>query len=100
MKKKMIFVVITLLVFGVIVPSVYSQDTEEPTYKGSGRGDAILYDIFFVRPVALISCGVGFVATIVGAPFIVGRDDARDIGDALLNEAGNYAVVRPLGKFE
>lgn len=105
MKKKMIFVIITLLVFGIIVPSVYSQETDCPTYKGSGKGDAILFDLFFVRPVALISCGVGLAATIIGAPFIVCRDgkcgdSAREIGDALLNEPGNYAFIRPLGKFE
>ncbi len=105
MKKKMIFVVITLLVFGIAVPTVYCQETDCPSYKASGRGDAILFDLFFVRPVALISCGVGLAATIIGAPFIVCRDgacgnNAREIGDALLNEPGNYAVVRPLGKFE
>ena len=99
MKKKMIFAVITLLVFGIVVPSVYSQETEEPIYKGSGKGEAIMFDLFFLRPVALISCGVGFATTIIGAPFIVGREDARDIGDALLNEPGNYAVTRPLGKY-
>ncbi|MBS1238658.1 MAG: hypothetical protein H6R39_318 [Deltaproteobacteria bacterium] len=99
MKKKMIFAVITLLVFGIVVPSVYSQETEEPIYKGSGKGEAIMFDLFFLRPVALISCGVGFATTIIGAPFIVGREDARDIGDALLNEPGNYAVIRPLGKY-
>ncbi len=99
MKKKMIFVVLALLVFSIVVPVAYSQETEEPVYKGSGKGEAILFDLFFIRPVAIISCGVGFAATIVGAPFIVGREDAREIGDALLNEAGNYAVIRPLGKY-
>jgi len=46
MKKKMIFAVITLLVFGIVVPSVYSQETEEPIYKGSGKGEAIMFDLF------------------------------------------------------
>jgi hypothetical protein len=100
MKKKMIFVLITLLVFGIIVPSVYCQETEETSYKGSGKGEAIMFDLFFLRPLAIISCGFGFATTIVGAPFIAGRKDARDIGDALLNEPGNFAIIRPLGQID
>ena len=100
MKKKMIFVLVTLLIFGIIVPSVYCQETEKPTYKGSGKGEAILYDLFFLRPLSLLSCGVGFAATIVGAPFIVGKENAREVGDALLNEPGNYTVIRPLGQID
>jgi hypothetical protein len=100
MKKKMFFVLITLLVFGIIVPSVYSQQTEESTYKGSGKGEAIMFDLIFLRPLGIISCGVGLATAIVGAPFIAGRKEARDIGDALLNEPGSFAIVRPLGQID
>jgi len=100
MKNKMIFALITLLVFGIIVPSVYCQETEQPSYRGSGKGEAIMFDLFFLRPLGLISCGVGFATVLIGAPFIVGRKDARDIGDALLNEPGNFAVIRPLGQID
>jgi hypothetical protein len=99
MKKKMIFVLITLLLFVFIVPSVYCQEIEKPNYKGTGKGEAILFDLVFLRPLGFISCGLGLATVIVGAPFIVGREDARDIGDALLTEAGNFAVVRPLGQY-
>ena len=100
MKKKMIFVLITLLVFCVVVPSVYCQEMEQTSYMGSGKGEAIMFDLFFLRPLGIISCGVGLATTIIGAPFIVGRKDARDIGDALLNEPGNFAIVRPLGQID
>jgi hypothetical protein len=99
MKKKMIFVLITLLLFVFIVPSVYCQETEKPNYKGSGKGEAIMFDLFFLRPLGIISCGVGLATAIIGAPFIAGRPEARDIGDALLNEPGNFAVIRPLGEY-
>jgi hypothetical protein len=100
MKKKMIFVLVAFLVFGILVPSVYCQETEKPSYKGSGKGEAMLFDLFFLRPLGIISCGIGFAATIVGAPFIAGRENAREIGDALLNEPGNFAVIRPLGQID
>ena len=60
----------------------------------------MLFDLFFLRPLGIISCGIGFAATIVGAPFIAGRKNAREIGDALLNEPGNFTVIRPLGQID
>jgi hypothetical protein len=100
MKKKMIFVLITLLIFGIIVPSVYCQQTEKPNYKGTGKGEAILFDLIFLRPLGIISCGIGLAATIVGAPFIVGKENAHEIGEALLGEPGNFTVIRPLGQID
>jgi hypothetical protein len=100
MKNKMIFVLIALLIFGIIVPSVYCQEMEKQNYKGTGKGEAILFDLFFLRPLGMISCGVGFVTAVVGAPFIAGRENAREIGDSLLNEPGNFAVIRPLGQID
>ena len=100
MKKKMFFVLITLLIFSIIVPSVYSQETEKPNYMGTGKGEAILFDLVFLRPLGILSCAVGLATTIIGAPFIVGRSNAREIGDALLNEPGNFTVIRPLGQID
>ena len=100
MKKKMIFVLIALILFVFIVPSVYCQETEKPNYKGTGKGEAMIFDLFVLRPIGIISCGLGLAAAIVGAPFIAGRENARDVGDALLNEAGNFTVIRPLGQID
>jgi hypothetical protein len=100
MKKKMIFVLVTLLIFGIIAPSVYCQETEKPNYRGTGKGEAILFDLFFLRPIGIISCGLGFATTLIGAPFIAGRANAREIGDALLTEPGNFTVIRPLGQID
>ena len=100
MKKKMIFVLITLVFLGIIVPSVYCQEIGKSNYMGTGKGEAILFDLFFLRPLGIISCGIGLAATLVGAPFIVGKENAREVGDALLNEPGNYTVIRPLGQID
>ncbi len=99
MKSLTVAVLVTILMFGIVVPSVYSMD-EEQSFKASGKGDAILFDLIFLRPLGIISCGVGLVTTIAGAPFIVGKPNAREVGDALLNEAGNYAFWRPLGQID
>ncbi|HEX2965352.1 MAG TPA: hypothetical protein VHO84_06185 [Syntrophorhabdaceae bacterium] len=99
MKTLIVSALVTMLALGMAVPSVYSMDDGE-SYKASGKGDAILFDLIFLRPLGIISCGVGFATTLVGAPFIVGRDNARDVGDALLNEPGNYTFWRPLGQID
>ena len=50
MKKKMIFVLITLVILGIIVPSVYCQETGKSNYMGTGKGEAISSIYFFCVP--------------------------------------------------
>ncbi len=99
MKTLTTSVLVTILMFGLVVPSVYSMD-EAPSYSASGKGDAILFDVFFLRPLGIISWGVGLATTMVGAPFIVGKENAREVGDALLVEPINYTFCRPLGQID
>ena len=100
MKRLTIFALALALICGLVVPSVYGGDREQEDYKSSGKGDAILFDLFFLRPLGIISCGVGFAATLIGAPFIVGKENAREIGQALLEEPGNFTAIRPLGQID
>ena len=97
MKKTMLFTLITLLIIGIIVPSLYSQE-EERSYAGTGKGEAILADLVFLRPLGVVSCALGLAATVVAAPFMCCKDNGREVIDALLTEPGNYTVIRPLGK--
>ena len=100
MKKKMFFVLITLLIFSIIVPSVYSQETEKPNYMGTGKGEAILFDLVFLRPLGIVSCGIGLAATILSTPFLIGKENGREVAGALLTEPGNFTVIRPLGQID
>jgi hypothetical protein len=101
MKKTILFTLTALLIIGILVPSVYCQESEERSFKGTGRGDAILADFIFLRPLGIASCGIGLVATIVSAPFLCCRgngDYGREVVGALLAEPGGFTVIRPLGK--
>lgn len=101
MKKTTLFTLITLLICGIIAPSIFCQELEERSFKGTGKGEAILADLVFLRPLTIASCGIGLAATIVSSPFICCRgngDYGREVVGALLTEPGDYLFVRPLGK--
>ncbi|HOW55519.1 MAG TPA: hypothetical protein PLR60_12800 [Syntrophorhabdaceae bacterium] len=114
MKKVTIFALVAILSFGMLVLPAFAEEakdtketnettefllseTEKPTYRGTGKGEAMLADLIFLRPVGFASIGVGFVATIVGLPFSIIANNTREVGDAMLGETMNYTFVRPLG---
>ena len=98
MKKTILFTLITLLIIGIVVPSLYCQENEERSFKGTGKGEAIMADLLFLRPLGVASCGIGLLATIASLPFMCCRDNGREVVGALLTEPGNFTFVRPLGK--
>jgi hypothetical protein len=101
MKKTILFTLIALLIIGIVVPSLYCQETEERSFKGTGKGEAIIADLIFLRPLGVASSAIGFAATIVSLPFICCRgngDYGREVVGALLTEPGDFTFVRPLGK--
>lgn len=106
MKKVAIFVLIAVLSCGMFsLPAIAEEavddnialGTEEVTYRGTGKGEAMLFDLIFLRPVGFASIGVGFVGTIAALPFSIIANNTREVGDAMLGETMNYTFVRPLG---
>jgi hypothetical protein len=101
MKKTILLTLIALLIIGIVVPSLYCQETEERSFKGTGKGEAILADLIFLRPLGIASCGIGLLGTIASLPFMCCRgngDKGREVIGALLTEPGDFTFVRPLGK--
>jgi hypothetical protein len=101
MKKTILLTLIALLIIGIVVPSLYCQETEERSFKGTGKGEAILADLIFLRPLGIASCGIGLLGTIASLPFMCCRgngDQGREVIGALLTEPGDFTFVRPLGK--
>jgi hypothetical protein len=100
MKKKILFVLITIILLGIIAPSAYCQETEKTSYRGTGKGEAMLFDLIFLRPLGIASCAIGLAGTIVSLPLTIPNDNTQEAVEAFLTEPGNYTFIRPLGQVD
>lgn len=85
---------------GFFVIPAFAQDMTDPdkvTYRGTGKGEAMLFDLIFLRPVGLAASVVGFSGVLVSLPFSVLANNTREVGEAMYIEPINYTFVRPLG---
>ncbi len=107
MKKVTVFMLVAILSCGMFALPVFAEDaingkdavieTEKVTYRATGKGDAMLFDLVFLRPVGIASIALGFAGTVVALPFSIIANNTREVGDAMLGETTNYTFVRPLG---
>jgi hypothetical protein len=98
MRKKILFVLMGILACAIIVPSVYCQQTEQPSYNGTGRGESMLFDLIFLRPLGIAACAIGTAGTIISLPFAIPTGRTGEVVNALMTEPGDYTFVRPLGQ--
>ncbi len=99
MKKVAIFILVAAFSLGLFaLPAFAGDDMEKPDYRGTGKGDAMLFDLIVLRPLGIASIGLGFAATVVALPFSIIANNTREVGDAMLTETTNYTFVRPLGE--
>lgn len=91
---------IAVLLCGFIVIPAFAQDafeTEKPSYRGTGKGEAMLFDLVFLRPAGLAASVLGFGGVIVSLPFSITANNTREVGEAMYLEPIAYTFVRPLG---
>jgi len=98
MKTVAIFMIIVAFFCGFFVVPAFAEDQSERSWRGTGKGEAMFFDLVFLRPVGMASVGVGFAATIAALPFSIIANNTREVGDAMLTETMNYTFVRPLGE--
>ncbi|OPY03584.1 MAG: hypothetical protein A4E60_00249 [Syntrophorhabdus sp. PtaB.Bin047] len=99
MKKVAIFIMIAAFSCGLFVlPAFAGDDSEERSWRGTGKGEAMFFDLVLLRPIGVASVAVGFAATIAALPFSIIANNTREVGDAMLTETMNYTFVRPLGE--
>ncbi len=99
MKKVAIILMIAALSCGLFVLPAFAEDeSEQRSWRGTGKGEAMFFDLVLLRPIGIASVGVGFAATIAALPFSVIANNTREVGDAMLTETMNYTFVRPLGE--
>lgn len=82
----------------IALPAFADDQTGKVSYRGTGKGEAMLFDLVFLRPAGLASVALGFAGTVVAFPFSVIANNSREVGEAMLGETTNYTFVRPLGE--
>jgi hypothetical protein len=98
MKKVAIFMILVAFFCGSFAIPAFAEDEAERSWRGTGKGEAMFFDLVLLRPIGIASVGVGFAATIVALPFSIIANNTREVGDAMLTETVNYTFVRPLGE--
>lgn len=100
MKKYVITVLVLIFLFGFLIPPVYCQSYKTTgTSKSTASGEKMLVDLLIVRPLGILSCAVGFVATVITIPFVAtSQDSSARVVDEFLTKPGNFTFTRPLGE--
>jgi hypothetical protein len=62
-------------------------------------GEAIVGDLFLVRPFSILAYLVGIGMAVVATPFTLASGTTYQVYDKLLNEPFDHAFQRPLGEF-
>lgn len=98
-KKRIVslFIALTLISAPPLVSA--SELIGEPDPHGDSV--AIAWDVIVVRPVAYVAMAAAAIIYLPAALItLAGGNDIKPVQDALLKGPHDYAVKRPLGKFE
>ncbi len=92
-----------MMVGGCFAQAVRAEGEEAPYEAPVAEPpspELMLVDVFIVRPVGLAACAVGFLGSIVAAPFTSLSGNDREVSRRLIAEPFAYTFTRPVGHFE
>ena len=75
----------------------------EGAYKSSsvreeeGRGEEMIFDLLFLRPIGFAATVIGAAAFVVSLPFTIPMKQVDEAADKLVVKPGKYTFVRKLG---
>jgi hypothetical protein len=95
-QKSLVLVVVASL---LIIPFGSAALAQEYFEAENPSGGAMMFDLFVVRPVALIATAVGAVTFVLSSPFSALGDNIDAAGQKLIKEPAAYTFKRPLGEF-
>ena len=74
-----------------------------PAASGAGTGDRgtdMVLDLLILRPLGLLTTGVGSVAFVASLPFTLPSGSAGEAACVLVKDPLAYTFTRPLGDFD
>ena len=95
-QKSLVLVVVASL---LIIPFGSAALAQEYFEAENPSGGAMMFDLFVVRPVALVATAVGAVTFVLSWPFSALGDNTDAAGQKLVKEPAAYTFKRPLGEF-
>ena len=95
-QKSLVLVVVASL---LIIPFGSAALAQEYFEAENPTGGAMMFDLFVVRPVALVATAVGAVTYVLSWPFSALGDNTDAAGQMLVKEPAAYTFKRPLGEF-
>jgi hypothetical protein len=101
MKKYFFIGLVLIFIFGLLIPPVYCQESykKTSTRKSTTSGEKMIIDFLIARPLGILSCAVGFAATLVTVPFVIfSQDTSGRVVDEFLTKPGDFTFTRPLGE--
>lgn len=107
MKKALIIISVLLLTATTLAP-VYGQTQtyQNPpvttsAYQLPGQppsGDAMIFDLFIIRPLAAAGFVIGTGISVLATPFALASGSTRQTYNALVTQPYDFAFCRPLGE--
>ena len=95
-KSWVVFGVITALIAVPFATSALAQEYFETQEPG---GDAMMYDMFIIRPAGLVATVVGSAVWLISLPFSALGDNVDTATEKLVKEPAAFTFKRPLGEF-
>lgn len=84
-----------------ITPFTAQADSLADREPGTGdKGTNMVLDLLILRPLGLLTTGVGSVLFVVSLPFTLPSGSARDAACELVTKPLAYTFTRPLGDIE
>ena len=104
MKKIVLILTLTLLTMTAI--PVLAEEVLPPDPNMTGRltadhdGEFIIFDVFVLRPLGLVSMAVGAASSVVAAPVASLSNSQDRVDRELIQKPYWYTVCRPVGDID
>ncbi len=107
MKKTAIMVSVLLLTATMLAPAYGETQTYQnppvttSPYQVPGQppsGDAMIFDLFIIRPLAAAGFVIGTGISVLATPFALASGSTKQTYNALVTQPYDFAFCRPLGE--
>ena len=104
--KRIIIILSAIAMLSMTALPVPAQEPLPPDPTLSGRftaeplGEFIIFDALILRPLGLVSMGVGAVGAVAAAPWAASSNSQNRVDRELIQKPHDYTFCRPLGDID